>query len=854
MKNQKYSLKHKFLGLLLSFILLSSSILTTYAAYDLNGNNIDASINSLIQQTDQRLSSTTTTWATAGRTVTNLPITDWKRSSNSVVVNRLVNGVSQDFYWSQLSGLNQSFKSSWQVWDGSRQDYHYSTSSYGSLLKTGQRTVYNNRLYDSATWNTRSDVYFNDTFANEELRQFKGTFKLDKNVDINDLFLTLSSDASDDTIYLNDDMYVFVYPSCLEGEINDNNYINYLAFWCGTITTVTGGRAGFHNIPVTTAYITEATGLNTLTSWHMDAVQDNVGAAMRRGYNQVKNRASYDGTYTIRVIAGDVCGGGGMYRLKLGYSLEKVIYMPNGGSGTMDKQTASAAGIKIQNNGFSAPSGKYFVGWNTKPDGSGTSYAPGSIYRSNSGMILYAQWKDAYYYVDYKGNGNTGGSMSKQTIQRDKSTALTKNTFIKNGYHFTGWNTQANGKGTSFKDQQSVKNIAERDKTITLYAQWQENKYDIYFDGNGATKGKKDPVKAINYESKIDLNMDPQNPFERLEKLKYDDKDLKTEVTDDIKYSFVGWHVDPNVIYTNNTILRDTPQKPYASYPVKDIVNLKGEGLNDKVPSITCYAIWDQYPQVSARWMYFTKTELREGKLSERNILNNAIITDREDGALAGSNVNIGTGTNIVGNPMKVILEDFNTADFDNLGDRGYCTVTYKVTDGFGNITRKVIRVYVYEDGIMAGDHETDNYFYNRHITEEFYNKGLKMIEKKYSDENAFELAKHKNDTHNVGGFYADSVWYNNSNYQKALEKAFANLNNDTSVITYHFTLNDIKASQQYVQEHGVGKLGVNNIPNPNGLKDWQTQFKSQKILDTLNESDDTKLSLKINIHQNIKR
>ena len=49
--------------------------------------------------------------------------------------------------------------------------------------------------------------------------------------------------------------------------------------------------------------------------------------------------------------------------------------------------------------------------------------------------------------------------------------ALTANTFTREGYNFTGWNTAANGSGTDYADKATV-NLTEN---TTLYAQWEDN-------------------------------------------------------------------------------------------------------------------------------------------------------------------------------------------------------------------------------------------------------------------------------------------------------------------------------------------------------------------------------------------
>lgn len=89
-----------------------------------------------------------------------------------------------------------------------------------------------------------------------------------------------------------------------------------------------------------------------------------------------------------------------------------VSYNANGGSGSTAAQIApQQSTITLSSSSFTAPQGCYFVGWNTKADGTGTSYSPGSTYDgrgsayggSNKGnVVLYAQWKhiDAYKMVN----------------------------------------------------------------------------------------------------------------------------------------------------------------------------------------------------------------------------------------------------------------------------------------------------------------------------------------------------------------------------------------------------------------------------------------------------------------------
>ena len=74
--------------------------------------------------------------------------------------------------------------------------------------------------------------------------------------------------------------------------------------------------------------------------------------------------------------------------------------------------------------------------------------------------------------IIYNSNGGTG-SMSNTTVAYNQSVPLSANQFTKVGYSFKNWNTQADGKGTSYVDQASVKNTdSTKNTTLTLYARW----------------------------------------------------------------------------------------------------------------------------------------------------------------------------------------------------------------------------------------------------------------------------------------------------------------------------------------------------------------------------------------------
>ncbi|MCD8379524.1 MAG: InlB B-repeat-containing protein [Lachnospiraceae bacterium] len=60
------------------------------------------------------------------------------------------------------------------------------------------------------------------------------------------------------------------------------------------------------------------------------------------------------------------------------------------------------------------------------------------------------------------------------------SACLRLNTYVCEGYVFTGWNTKADGSGTFYADGAAVLNLtAVNEGIVTLYAQWEKEKSDI---------------------------------------------------------------------------------------------------------------------------------------------------------------------------------------------------------------------------------------------------------------------------------------------------------------------------------------------------------------------------------------
>ncbi len=144
-----------------------------------------------------------------------------------------------------------------------------------------------------------------------------------------------------------------------------------------------------------------------------------------------------------------------------------VTFYPNGGTGEMQQQSfAAGQTASLKANAFIRD--KYiFISWNTKADGSGTSYNDCALVTVSDDMTLYAQWAVRGVSITFDSN-NGSGETSSQVVPLNTPATLRANTFQRENYGFVCWNTRADGSGTSYNDCALV-TVSD---DMTLYAQW----------------------------------------------------------------------------------------------------------------------------------------------------------------------------------------------------------------------------------------------------------------------------------------------------------------------------------------------------------------------------------------------
>ena len=205
----------------------------------------------------------------------------------------------------------------------------------------------------------------------------------------------------------------------------------------------------------------------------------------------------------------------------------RLLYNANsaaGGSGTAPSSsgtyyTAFSTADVVGNTGsFTNTNGYTFGGWNTLANGTGTSYPVGSEYTMpGAGTVnLYAQWINpaTTYTLTYDANSAAGGSgtapnsPNPTTYSANAPASILGNTGPYTNSDptktFYGWNTLANGTGTSYPAGSTLTMIAN----TTLYAQWVSTtpQYLVTYDANGATGGSV-PAAPTNYPSGVQVSI-----------------------------------------------------------------------------------------------------------------------------------------------------------------------------------------------------------------------------------------------------------------------------------------------------------------------------------------------------------
>ncbi|GBU29314.1 hypothetical protein R84B8_02878 [Treponema sp. R8-4-B8] len=150
-----------------------------------------------------------------------------------------------------------------------------------------------------------------------------------------------------------------------------------------------------------------------------------------------------------------------------------VTFNANGATGgavPAPQTVYSGISITVPGQGTLSYSGKIFGGWNTQSNGGGTNYADNAVYTVTENVTLYAKWQnEVQYTVTFNANGASGTAPAAQSVDPGMVINLPGvGSMTNTGKTFDGWNTLANGSGTSYAEGTAYTVNAN----VTLYAKW----------------------------------------------------------------------------------------------------------------------------------------------------------------------------------------------------------------------------------------------------------------------------------------------------------------------------------------------------------------------------------------------
>ena len=331
------------------------------------------------------------------------------------------------------------------------------------------------------------------------------------------------------------------------------------ACWAGTAQTLayhgngaTGGNTAVQSGKTGDELTTNANGFTrdgyTFVRW--DTAKDGSGTAYGEGKNGVSQ-------YTMKPAGNDL------------YAIWKanpasIVYRngyPNTTGSTPDTTGSTGDTVTVSQNGFDRP-GYTFTGWSTSKRGD-PSLNPGDKHTLEPGTTtVWAQWKANPAHLVYNSNIGSIGSETR-TVDGvvDQTVKTIDNPFDRPGYTFSGWNTQADGKGKAY-DPGADYTLTANDKstpknTSVLYAQWTINKVTLKFDPNGGVGG----YPSINTDAFGSVTIP---------------KDAKEPKVTRPGFRFTGWSLKKTP-YKDETLLT----------PGKDTVSMPAEG------EVAVYAQWE---------------------------------------------------------------------------------------------------------------------------------------------------------------------------------------------------------------------------------------------------------------------
>ena len=213
------------------------------------------------------------------------------------------------------------------------------------------------------------------------------------------------------------------------------------------------------------------------------------------------DRGLSDGIYTLEVLYNsNVISSINLKKGNVTYTPKYTVsFNANGGTGTMESVMTKVGTVYIVPNCSFTRENYDFVEWNTKRDGTGTSYLAYDMIlngQENQVITLYAQWQGKQKTIIFDSNGGIG-TMNSFSGRVGTSYSVPNCTFTNGDYRFVEWNTSRYGTGTSYQPGQTINLSNLTSDNYTLYAIWEGTKYLVSFNMNGSTLTKPSSISVF---------------------------------------------------------------------------------------------------------------------------------------------------------------------------------------------------------------------------------------------------------------------------------------------------------------------------------------------------------------------
>ena len=350
------------------------------------------------------------------------------------------------------------------------------------------------------------------------------------------------------------------------------------ACWAGNAQTLTYHGNG-------------ATGGNTAAQSGKtgDELTTNANGFTRDGYTFVRWDTAKDGSGTAY---GEGKNGVSQYVMKPAGNDLYAIWQANpasiryrddwGATGsTPDTTGVTGQNVTIAQNGFTRP-GYTFTGW-ARDRRTDPSLQPGGRYTLTPGTTtLWAQWKADPAHLIYNSNSGSTSQTRRTDGVVDQTLTVIANPFTRTGYTFTGWNTQADGRGRAYTAGNGFRLVADPKSnpvnTSVLYAQWRINRVTLKFNPNGGTGGY--PDITVDAFTTVTIPADAKEP--------------KVQRPG---FRFTGWAMKPTP-GAGDTIL--SPGKGTVSMPDRGSITVYAQWA----PAMTTLPFTGGNAQVPTIWLY----------------------------------------------------------------------------------------------------------------------------------------------------------------------------------------------------------------------------------------------------------